>query len=470
MSAIEGTIVATAMPMIVSDLGGFSLYSWVFSAYLMMQAVTILIYGKLADLFGRKPVFIFGIVMFLIGSLLCGIAASMGMLIVFRLIQGFGAGAVAPIAATIVGDLYTVEERGKIQGYLSSVWGISAILGPLLGGVFVQYASWSWVFWVNIPIGVLALAGIVFFFHEEIQRKKQSVDYLGAFLLLIAVVAFMLVLIQGGTVWAWSSMQIVSLSSIAITFSLGFLFWELRFHEPMLPLRLWSAREMVLANLATFSANMIIIGVSTFLPAFVQGVSGHRPIVAGFTLTTMSIGWPIAAAIAGKMMANVRFRQIAAVGSFTLIIGTAVFMFVMPDLNPIWAGAASFIVGFGMGLASTTFIVAIQSSVDWGMRGIATANNMFMRMLGSAVGAALFGGILNNQMARYLQKHAAFLDDALTKDVASLLINDPKKRILSEEALRLLQDGLAYGLHQVFICLFIIAIITFLFVLLMPRT
>src|SRR3954468_12318560 len=191
MGAIEATIVSTAMPAIVADLGGFTLYSWVFSAYLLMNSVTVLIYGKLSDLFGRKPILSFGIIVFLIGSILCGFAGSMKTLIIFRLIQGFGAGAVTPIATTIVGDIYTTEERAKIQGYLSSVWGISAITGPAVGGLLVQYVSWHYVFWINIPLGLLSLVGLWLFLHEDVVKKKHEIDYLGAILLTVTISTLM---------------------------------------------------------------------------------------------------------------------------------------------------------------------------------------------------------------------------------------------------------------------------------------
>ncbi|WP_338029463.1 MFS transporter [Gracilibacillus halophilus] len=205
MAAVEGTIVATAMPNIVADLGGFSLYSWVFSSFLLMQAVTTMIYGKLADLYGRKPVFITGVVIFLIGSLLCGMAPTMGTLVIFRLIQGLGAGAIHPIVTTIVGDLYTVEERAKIQGYLSSVWGISSVIGPLLGGIIVQYIDWAWIFWMNIPIGVIGIYGVSRYFHERVDKEAKSIDYLGASLFFISISALIIVFVQTGSHWEWLS-------------------------------------------------------------------------------------------------------------------------------------------------------------------------------------------------------------------------------------------------------------------------
>ena len=223
------------MPAIVGDLGGFSLYSWVFSSYLLMNSVIVLIYGKLSDLFGRKPILIFGIIMFLIGSILCGVAESMTMLIIFRFIQGFGAGAVTPIATTIVGDIYSIEERASIQGYLSSVWGISAILGPALGGILVQYVSWRYIFWLNIPLGILSIIGLVLFLHEKVERKKHHIDYVGTTLLTISISTLMFVLVEGGTRWPWFSYQSYSLLGISVLFFILFYIQERKAKEPIMP-------------------------------------------------------------------------------------------------------------------------------------------------------------------------------------------------------------------------------------------
>lgn len=302
MAAIEATIVATAMPAIVGDLGGFTRYSWVFSSYLLMNAVTVLIYGKLSDLYGRKPILTIGIIIFLIGSILCGFAESMTMLIVFRFIQGFGAGAVMPIASTIVGDIYTIEERAKIQGYLSSVWGISAILGPAIGGILVQYVSWQYVFWINVPLGILAIIGISLFLHEKVEKKKHQIDFQGAFLLTVAISALMILLVEGGTNWAWNSPQVLSLLAVTLIAFPLFVFQERRASEPMMPFSIWKERSIFIANMTSLTTGVMLIGISSFLPAFVQGVMEQPPIVAGFTLTTMSIGWPIAATVAGNLL------------------------------------------------------------------------------------------------------------------------------------------------------------------------
>ncbi|WP_275425410.1 MDR family MFS transporter [Bacillus sp. CGMCC 1.16541] len=466
MAAIEATIVSTAMPVIVSSLGGFSQYSWVFSSYLLMNAVTVLIYGKLADLFGRKPVIMFGIIVFLIGSLLCGMAESMTMLIVFRFIQGFGAGAVMPIATTIVGDLYTKEERAKIQGYLSSVWGISAILGPALGGFFVAYMSWKWVFWINIPLGILSLLVLFFYLNEDIEKTKRSIDYAGAIFLIISVTSFMLVLVEGGVRFSWTSPQIIGLLSVFIFTFVLFIWQEKRAKEPVMPFNIWKERPILIANIVSLTTGVILIGLSTFLPTYVQGIMGESPLVAGFTLTTMSIGWPIAATIAGKLMLSIGFRMTSVMGGVSLILGSGVFATLTPNDGPLWAAFGSFLIGVGMGLSSTAFIVLIQSTVDWKQRGIATASNMFMRNLGSTIGAALLGGILNIQMKSYIEQSGI---ENVNVDTTNVLLNPKMRETLSASVRTVLQDGLTNALHQVYLVVGLFAVISFLFILLLPK-
>ncbi|WP_270181698.1 MDR family MFS transporter [Alkalihalobacillus sp. CinArs1] len=465
MAAIEGTIVSTAMPGIVSDLGGFSKFSWVFSSYLLMSAITVLLFGKLSDLFGRKPIYAFGVIVFLIGSILCGFAETMEALILFRLIQGIGAGAVQPIALTIVGDMYSMEERAKIQGYLASVWGISAIAGPALGGLFVTYIDWSWVFWMNIPLGILSLIGVLMLLHENISKEKKPVDYPGALVLLVSVSALMVLLIQGGTYWEWTSLPILGLIVLTM-FGIGlFFFIETRAKEPIMPLGIWRDPLITLANSVTFTTGIILIGVSSFLPTFVQGVMERSPIVAGFTLTTMSIGWPIASTIAGKLVIKIGFRITSVLGGISLLIGATIYMMMTPELGPLFAGTGSFFIGVGMGLTSTTFIVAIQSSVAWKQRGIATASNVFMRTLGSAVGAALLGGILNSRLKHYLESRDVDLDI----NSANMLLDEEKRNNLEAATLAILQNGLTVSLKWVYFGIGILALVSFAVVIFMPK-
>ncbi|MBY0099133.1 MDR family MFS transporter [Mesobacillus maritimus] len=469
MAAIEGTIIATAMPSIVADLGGFSLYSWVFSIYLLMQAVTIPIYGKLADLFGRKPVYIFGVVIFMIGSILCGIATTMPMLIFFRLIQGIGAGAVQPIATTIVGDIYTMAERAKIQGYLASVWGISAIVGPALGGLFVDYLDWVWVFWINIPFGVLSLIGIIFYLHENVEKKKHSIDYLGSGLLLVSISALMLALIQGGVAWSWSSLPSFSLFALFLIGITLFLLQERRAKEPMMPLHIWKNRVIFASNLGALTTGMIMIGVISFVPTYVQGVMAQSATVAGFSLAMMSIGWPISSTIAGKVLVQLGSLKTALIGGFGLIIGTSILLLSQPAFGPVFVGVGSFFIGVGMGFTTTTYVVSIQSSVDWKVRGVATASNMFMRILGNTVGIALMGGVLNTRLSKYLEGQAGNLGQTVNLDVTNTMLDPDKRSALPTDVVHLLEEGLSISLHNVFWGLAILSIISFIFILFLPK-
>lgn len=470
MVAINALIVATAMPSIVGDLGGFALFSWVFSSFLLIQAVTVPIYGKLADLFGRKPVFTFGIVVFIIGSILCGFAESMVMLIIFRFIQGFGAGAVLPIAQTMVGDMYTLEERAKIQGYLASVWGISSVLGPLLGGLFVEFFHWSWVFWINVPLGIIALIGVLTFFKEDIEKKKRTIDYAGSALLLISVSSLMVVLIQGGVTWAWTSLPILSLLAVfAVGFTV-FIYQQQRTEEPLMPLDIWKDKLITLANIGALTTGVVLIGVSTFLPAYVQGVMEKSPTVAGFTLTFMSIGWPIAATLAGRFVISIGFRYTALLGGVALMIGSIFFLLLDPTKGPVWAGAGSFFIGLGMGFTTTTFIVSIQSSVEWQRRGVATSSNAFMRLLGGTIGAALLGGILNSRMIQYLDQHGKDMDmPDLDINFTNVLLDIETTQQLAPEVVQVLQSGLTLSLNLVYWAVFLFAVISLVIVFFYPN-
>lgn len=467
LAAIEATIVSTAMPSIAADLGGFSLYSWVFSAYLLTNAGTVLIFGKLSDLFGRKPIFLIGISVFLLGSISCAMAGSMETLIAARFFQGIGAGALMPIATTIVGDIYTKEERAKIQGYLSSVWGISAISGPALGGLFVDVLSWHYVFLMNIPLGLLAMLGIILFFHENLEKEKQSIDFMGSIWLILFVSSLLMLLVEGGVGIPWGSPLMYLLLGFSLFGFILFILQERRAKDPMMPFSIWKYRSIGVANVTSLTTGMILIGVSSYLPAFVQGVMERSATVAGFTLTTMSIGWPIAATVAGRLLLKIGFRTTSILGGISLIIGGIFFFMLSPEKGPIWAGAGSFFIGVGMGLSSTSFIVSIQTTVSWKLRGIATASNMFMRSIGSALGAALLGGILNNRINGFIEEEG--MSDNISVDTTNQLMDPNQRMLLNEEARGLLQEALTVGLHHVYIGLFVLAVISFVLITWLPK-
>lgn len=465
VGAVEATIVTTAMPTIASELGGFSRYSWIFSSYLLMSTVTVLIYGKLADLFGRKPIFFVGLTIFLIGSILCGFAVSMEQLIVYRLIQGVGAGAVMPIATTIVGDMYTTQERAKIQGYLSSIWGISAVSGPVIGGLLVQYVSWQFVFWVNVPLGLLSMAGIYFFLHEPKEKRQVSIDYKGAFLLATGLSAILFWLVEGGQSFERLSLVSLVLLSLSIVLFLLFFRQERVAKDPLISFSIWKNPVILYANLVSLTTGVILIGVSSYLPTYVSGVMEQQAIIAGFALTTMSIGWPLASSMAGHLLIRYGPFLVSFAGGISLIIGSLLFVFMTASVGPIWAAVASFFIGVGMGLTNTAFIVTIQGAVPRQQRGSATAANMFMKNFGNTIGASVFGAILNGMLLTYFAagKSTYSIDDVnklLTEEGRSLI---PHKELVS------LQFGLENSLHWVYIAITAFAIISFLLILRIPR-
>lgn len=465
VSAVEATIVTTAMPVIASDLGGFSRYSWIFSSYLLMSTVTVLIYGKLADLFGRKPVLFFGLTIFLVGSILCGFAISMEQLIVYRLIQGLGAGAVMPIATTIVGDIYTTEERAKIQGYLSSVWGVSAVLGPAIGGGIVAYFSWEYVFWINVPLGLLAMVGIGLFLHEPKRKEKVSIDYKGAALLTISLTTILFWLIEGGQAFERLSIYSIGLLVIGLGSFALFVVVERAAKEPMMPFSIWKNPVILYANLVSFTTGFILIGISSYLPTFVTGVMEQPAIIAGFTLTAMSIGWPLASSAAGHLLIRYGTFTVSFIGGLSLVIGSVLFILMNATSGPLWAAIASFFVGIGMGLTSTSFVVTIQGAVPRKRRGSATAANMFMRNFGNTVGAAFFGAILNyTLMTQFKKKDSAFqLDDV------NLLLTETSRESISAQDIQILQGALDLSLQWVYIGVGVFAILSVLLILRIPR-
>ena len=465
IGAVEATIVATAMPSIAADLGGFSKYSWVFSAYLLMSTVTVLLYGKLSDIFGRKPIFAVGILLFLIGSLLCGLADTMDSLIFYRFIQGIGAGAVLPIATTIVGDIYSAEERAKIQGYLSSVWGISAVSGPAIGGVLVATVGWEYVFWVNIPLGILALLGVLLFLEEPKRSGKPSIDYAGSILLTASLSCLLYLLVEGGVGFDWISVQSLLLALGAALIFILFIFAERKAKDPMMPFEIWKNNAILYANLVSLATGVILIGVSSYLPAYVTGVMEQPATIAGFTLTAMSIGWPLASILSGRLLITIGYFKTSLAGGIFLVIGTLLFVLMRPEFGPWWAAGSSFFIGVGMGLTSTAFIVSIQAAVSYEQRGAATASNVFMRNLGSTIGVALLGSVMNTTLLNYYKENG----QDHTLDSINMLLTSESRTEMPEDVLRFLQEGLSMALQNIYSITAVFAVISLLLIFGLPR-
>jgi EmrB/QacA subfamily drug resistance transporter len=434
MAAMEMTVVSTAMPTVVGDLGGIRFYSWVFTAYLLTSTVTVPLYGKLADLYGRKPVLLAGIAVFLAGSMASGLARSIGALIAFRALQGLGAGAMQPITLTVVGDIYNLEERSRMQGVFGAVWGVAGLIGPLLGGVIVRYLSWRWVFFINVPGGIASAVLLVVALHENVERRAHSLDWPGSAFLMLGLVA-LLVGTHGGLASA------IGLPAAALLLA-AFVALERRAAEPVLPLALF--RQPVMAN-ATLLGALIgagMISMVTYVPLYVQGVLGASPTAAGSAITPMVVGWPIASAIGGRVLPRVGFRPLIRGGlAISAVAAAALAFFLRPGASIHVPQAASALFGVGLGFANTSLLIAVQTSVGWRERGVATASTMFARTIGGTLAVGALGGIL----AATLLANASIPEGA-----AGQLLGPAHGAGLGPEVVRSITASLQSGLGAVF--------------------
>lgn len=443
--AIDATILATAVPSIVDDLGGFTQFPWLFSIYLLAQAVSTPIFGKFSDMIGRKPIMLVGIGAFVVGSVLCGLAWSMPALIAFRAIQGLGAGAVQPTAMTIVGDLYSVAERAKVQGYVASVWAVSSVVGPTLGGVFSDFLSWRWIFFVNVPLGGLAAIMLLRGFSEDITRSRHKIDVAGAILLTVGSSLLILGLLEGGVMWAWNSAPSIAILALAVVALVAFGLVERRATEPILPGWVLRRRLLSTTSIASLAVGVMLIGLTSYVPLYVQGVLGTGALVAGFALAALTLGWPISASLAGRIYLRIGFRNTALIGSAIIIAG-AVLMTMLSKDSSVWQVAGTcFVVGLGMGLVASPTLIAAQSAVEWSDRGVVTGTNMFARSMGSALGVAVFGAIANAALGTKVGGHGS----TTASGVPAALLQP--------------------AMHEVFVAAAIVAVVLTAAVALMPR-
>ncbi|MGR2752101.1 MFS transporter [Agromyces arachidis] len=412
--AIEATILATAVPSIVADIGGFAQFPWLFSIYLLAQAVSVPVYSKLADTVGRKPIMLVGIGAFLVGSILAGFAWDMTSLIVFRAIQGLGAGAVLPVSITITGDIYTVRERARVQGYIASVWAASSVIGPSLGGLFAEYLTWRWIFFVNIPLSLIAAWMLVRNYHETVERRRHRIDLAGAAVLTVGLTLLILAILEGGQAWAWTSWQSLGAFSVAALLLAVFVMIERRAAEPVLPLWLFSRRLIITTSLVSLGVGAVLIGLTSYVPTFLEVSAGTSPLVSGLAVAALTLGWPISASQSGRLYLRIGFRNTAFVGLAVAVLGAAGLIAATIVPNPLTTALACFVVGLGLGLVASPTLIAAQSSVPWSERGVVTGANMFLRSMGSAVGVAVFGAVANDVIARSgLGPHsAAAIQDA----------------------------------------------------------
>ncbi|KOU55161.1 transporter [Streptomyces sp. MMG1533] len=412
LAALDSTIVSTAVPQIVGDLGGFSVFSWLFSGYLLAVTVTLPVYGKLSDTFGRKPVLIAGATLFLLGSLLCAVAWNMGALIAFRVVQGLGGGALQGTVQTLAADLYPLKDRPKIQSKLSTVWAVSAVAGPGVGGILAAYADWRWIFLVNLPIGAVALWLIVRYLHEpqrDVRPEEEGttatrtrVDWAGALAVFACGGVLLTALVQGGVAWPWLSAPSMALFGTGLALVAVVVLVERRAPEPIIPGWVWRRRTIAAVNLALGALGLLMVAPTVFLPTYAQSVLGLAPVTAGFVLSVWTLSWPVSAALSQHVYRRIGFRNTAMLG----IGAAALILFAFPFLpypGEAWQPTLlMLLLGAALGLFQLPLLVGVQSTVDWEERGTTTASVLFCRQTGQTIGAAVFGAVANGVLAARL--------------------------------------------------------------------
>ncbi len=395
ISAIELTAVAAAMPSAVAELGGMEHYSWVFSIYLLTSTATIPLYGKLADLYGRRRLYGLGVLLFLIGSALCGTATSMTQLILFRALQGLGAGGVMPITATLAGDIYTLEERAYVQGLFAGTWAVFGMLGPVLGGWITDTLSWRWIFFLGIPFGLLSILLMNRYLTEKIERRERRLDVPGTFLLMITVTSLLLALTEGSGSWGWEDPRTIGFLLISFFGFFAFLRQEKRAAEPMLPLDLFRIPVIAVASVGNFLLGTMIFGLTTWVPVLGQGVLGGTATEAGFLLIPLSVGWTISSTIGARLMLHIGYRRLTIAGTGSILAGSLALAMLAADTSRTTILLANLTVGLGAGMASLPYLLGVQNAVSWERRGVATGTVQFFRSIGGAVAVAVLGAIFN---------------------------------------------------------------------------
>ncbi|SEB78818.1 MDR family MFS transporter [Paenibacillus sp. GP183] len=405
LSSLDQTIVSTAMPTVISDLHGLALYSWVFSIYMLTSTAAVPIFGKLADLYGRRLIYLIGMGFFLAGSALCGLSHNMTELIIFRAIQGIGAGALMPIAMTIIGDIFPPDRRGKMQGIFGAVFGLSSVLGPAVGGFLVDNVNWQWIFYVNLPFGILGAIVLGTVLKESKGTEKKSIDWGGAIVLTGAVVTLLLALVLGGggandpgTHFPWGSFQIIGLFAASVVLIVLFIFIESRAKEPIIPLYLFKNRAITVSSIVGFFMGIGMFGAITYIPLFVQGVIGSSATQAGYILTPLMLSLIASSIIGGRIISKVSYRVIIVVSMLIMTIGFLLMSQMTLNTPNSTVVIYMIITGLGMGALMPVLTIAVQSAVSREQRGVATSSSQFFRSIGATLGVSVMGALMTNKM------------------------------------------------------------------------
>jgi EmrB/QacA subfamily drug resistance transporter len=420
LAALDSTVVGTAMPTVIGELGGLELYPWAFASYLLAATVTGPVFGKLSDTYGRKPVYLAGIFLFLLGSVLAGTSQSMGALILFRTLQGLGAGAVQPVAITIMGDIFELETRARVQGLFGAVWGISAVVGPAAGGFITDLISWRWVFYVNVPFGIVAAILLAATLTESFERRERSPDYLGTALLAGGLVAVLFALLGGDGGLSATTLALFFGGLIVL---LLFVVVERRATDPVVPLDLFSERIIAVSALGNVAMGGVLLGVSVYVPLFVQGALGGTALTAGAAVASLSIGWPVGSFVGGRLLLLTGYRATLLLGSALIALGSALCVPMDGGTSLAYIVVAVVVIGLGLGFSSTSYLVSVQNAVPWRRRGVATSSVVFFRTVGGSLGVAIMGAFLNASLG---ERYRAAVDRAAGGDEGlGRLLSDP---------------------------------------------
>ena len=477
LAALEATVVGTAMPTVIASLGGLNHYSWVFSAYLITSTITVPVWGKLSDIYGRRIIYQIGIFVFLLGSVLSGLSTSMEQLIVFRAIQGLGAGALVPLGMTIIGDIFTLEERAKMQAYFSGVWGFASLIGPVAGGFITDQLSWRWVFFINLPVGIITALILGFALKEPKRTERPAIDYAGATLLMAAITLLMLTLVEGGTSFATllSFNNLALLSGAAVLAAL-FIRVERRASDPIVPFQLFRNRVVAVSVTAGFLAGVSMFGAISFVPLLAQGALGSTATEAGSLLMPLMLSWVGMSIVGGRLLLKVGYRPTAITGFALLTIGFVFLSLYERETARLWLYVDLVLIGSGLGLTMLTLLIAVQQAVPKTQLGIATSLNQFSRSIGGALGVAVMGVILSAGLASHLNEVARNGSGVMTEARAAELAANPNALIdpaargdLTPEALDALQGAMAGALHNVFWLGTLLAALSLLVSLYLPR-
>ena len=460
LGAIEGTVVTTAIPTIVKDLQGFEIISSVFSVYLLTSAIATPIYGKLSDLYGRKNILSIGIIIFLVGSFLCGLSHNMYMLIGFRAIQGIGAGAIFTVTYTIVGDVFTIEERPKIQGIIGTVWGIASLAGPFLGGILIDILSWHWIFFINIPFGILSIILLQRNLKENFKKTKHKIDYAGTITLSMAMVIFLNIFISTENINFNHNVFVVISVLLTIILLLAFYKIERRAEEPIIPFDIFTKTSSIV-NSISFLVSAILIGADVYLPIYMQNVLGFSAKVSGLALAPMSASWLIASVILGKCIVKYGAKIVILISNIILLISIILLPTLGINSPLVLVLIYVFIMGFGFGGAFTTLTLIVQESVEYNKRGAAIATNSLLRTLGQTIGVGVFGSIFNLYIIKYFIRLG--IEGV---DPSNLYNSSAQNVVVTAEQIKL---SLNSSLHVLFMILIIISILSLVLSVLMPR-